>query len=465
MMIPTYKAGRVNNSANGILSLINKVKEARQDESKTEPVVDLSITFNNLREAFIDVSQSIMEIEVSYSESSAITSTKFMLNAAFAEYKNLRIRNVEDIVEYKNCVESLVASSDLITKTFTKYEKQGNLKEYFHNSGSCCLMTKDAIHKIFNDISTKRPFTLLDINCGHGQNIQSIKAECSNENVLAYGIHPGQIDNNSELEDLGRATERFIYGVEHSAKYISNKAFDMVLVSPHLTFSADENGLITFDEEFTLKNNIKYLREDGVFMFIIPRFRISTGIARILSRELSDINVYLASGSQIVVITGIRKDDFNYGVDPEEYSRLREISICDGGVYSKNKYALPESMIEIATFRGGKINKYEMDVVFNNSSAFDAMLKDMSPSKDEFEGRHSILPFTVGQLGLVLTSGCMDGLIRDENGGSHLIKGRIIKNVSRTQEVEDRKIINTSTFSNHVEIQAFLPTGELKRLS
>ena len=72
----------------------------------------------------------------------------------------------------------------------------------------------------------------------------------------------------------------------------------------------------------------------------------------------------------------------------------------------------------------------------------------------------------IGLLGLVLTSGCLDGIVEEKDGNCHLIKGRVSKQVIQT-ETNIRQGLNevTETTVNKVEINVLLPNGEFKTLA
>jgi hypothetical protein len=79
--------------------------------------------------------------------------------------------------------------------------------------------------------------------------------------------------------------------------------------------------------------------------------------------------------------------------------------------------------------------------------------------------KNPLLPFNIGQIGLVLTSGCLDGLVNEADGGCHLIKGRVSKKTQKTEFRNNHTIEVTETTVNRVEINVLLPNGEFKTLA
>ena len=83
------------------------------------------------------------------------------------------------------------------------------------------------------------------------------------------------------------------------------------------------------------------------------------------------------------------------------------------------------------------------------------VVKDQSP----------LLPFNIGQVGLVLTSGCLDGVVEEIDGVYHVIKGMTTKLTTvETDDSEEDKIKSTETISNRVKINVFTADGKFIEL-
>ena len=96
--------------------------------------------------------------------------------------------------------------------------------------------------------------------------------------------------------------------------------------------------------------------------------------------------------------------------------------------------------------------------------------KFLSPENQKVEKldetiKNPLLPFNIGQLGLVLTSGCLDGIVEEGDGYSHLIKGRVSKQTIEVETEKNNNIEITETTVNKVEINVLLPNGEFKVLA
>ena len=89
---------------------------------------------------------------------------------------------------------------------------------------------------------------------------------------------------------------------------------------------------------------------------------------------------------------------------------------------------------------------------FLNNQTQPLVIKDQSP----------LLPFNIGQVGLVLTSGCLDGIVEEVDGIYHVIKGMTTKlSETKTEVSEDNnQVKSTETISNQVKINVFTADGK-----
>ena len=96
----------------------------------------------------------------------------------------------------------------------------------------------------------------------------------------------------------------------------------------------------------------------------------------------------------------------------------------------------------------------------------DNFWKNQSIEKLSEAAKQPLLPFNIGQLGLVLTSGCLDGIIDEGDGHCHLIKGKVSKKSDIERNYNDNSEVEVQeTISNRVEINVVLPNGEFKTLA
>ena len=76
-----------------------------------------------------------------------------------------------------------------------------------------------------------------------------------------------------------------------------------------------------------------------------------------------------------------------------------------------------------------------------------------------------LLPFNIGQVGLILTSGKSDGVVEEPGDRFHVIKGRTIKYVEHLQGSMTSDEDRVDKISNRVQINAFGADGLFKEIS
>ncbi|MGL5507558.1 MAG: hypothetical protein ACRDB0_06625, partial [Paraclostridium sp.] len=78
-----------------------------------------------------------------------------------------------------------------------------------------------------------------------------------------------------------------------------------------------------------------------------------------------------------------------------------------------------------------------------------------------------LLPFNMGQICLVLTSGCLDGIIEEFDGQYHAIKGMVTKVKKTTTNTNDNNTeqMAKDVYTNIVQINIFTPDGEFIELA
>lgn len=267
---------------------------------------------------------------------------------------------------------------------------------------------------------------------------------------------------------------RYITGLINTCK-ISSGVFDTVFCNA-LNVTVDEIQSEYFTGTDKIKNEysilihaLKYLRPGGLLVYSCHSFRYTKDICSLLAKYLS--NVKIIKNEYIATVIGIRRKDKN--PDQELYARLRQLWKSDFESDSYEfKYEILPANIEVKTFRGSYVDSDIANSLLKKHNTFN----DVTLAQSNFEtNKHPLLPFSLGQLGLVLTSGCLDGVIeeKDEHGniiGCHAIKGTVQKITDRIQHNEididhPTRRITEETISNKVSINVFKPNGELMTLA
>lgn len=126
---------------------------------------------------------------------------------------------------------------------------------------------------------------------------------------------------------------------------------------------------------------------------------------------------------------------------------------------------MPGVLTPIANFQGSIIDPNELINLYNSSN----LTHEVNNLK--YKNRNTTLaspplPFNTGQIGIVLTSGCLDGIVEEDDTNCHIVKGQVIKYIDEISDYDSTEDTTTITkiTSNRSEINAFLPDGTYKRL-
>ena len=200
----------------------------------------------------------------------------------------------------------------------------------------------------------------------------------------------------------------------------------------------------------------------GVMMYIIPYYRLTMDICKILCNNFENISVYRFLDSEFskfkqVVVFGIKKERSENIADAEklsQYAMLPEkIPMID--TLTLESYVLPNTEKTVETFKGEEFNLGELKRQLAASNSINMLFEK---SKLDAMEKRPLLPLNIGQLGLIGGSGLINGYVDCDS--PHVIKGRIIKEV-RTRENEEMNTL-TETRVNKMIFNILTPNGVKK---
>ena len=441
MAIDLYSAQQYTKRLEGFKSYINKVK----------PSDDYSIVKERLLES--------IDIMLFYIEDLTLSMSKTLSDCV--QQKTL-LHTFKNTITASNNKDDLVMVTSLLDllnpepfKSYDRYklcdeasDLDSNYKDYFQ-------LDFNYLRNIRKTIANKK-VNVFSPNCFQGHNAKNFK----NEDDVLYG--QTAIHVNQARENLDRIAKGFLKG-----SVISNNFFDVLLITSQVGYveEKDKLGVVKEPKERTeIKNTLKYLRPDGLLIMTIPYTRLHPTFAMYLSKNLSNVQVVKYPGDdklKRITILGTKNVD-NKTSDPEIYRLLKLFDYNKAQNIediNENYYCLPTEELVLEYFRGSELDITDVRAAsddnmlstFINSQTDPLVLKDQSP----------LLPFSIGQVGLVLTSGCLDGVIEEMEGINHVIKGMTTKIKTTTREdLDDSKIKCTETISNQVKINVFTADGK-----
>lgn len=211
----------------------------------------------------------------------------------------------------------------------------------------------------------------------------------------------------------------------------------MFLNPPYLSV-LNESGTRSRHEKRFLIESLGCLMYGGLLIYIIPYYRLTPDICRVLVDNFDDLSVWRFTDGEFkkfkqTVILGIRKHRDTELQDTswlEQYAAEPNAAPCVSEI-GEQRYTLPAQACEVGTFKGERFNEKELEQQLRRSTSFSQM---MARSELDSGVKRPLLPLSISQIGLIGGSGMINGLIECDT--PHIIKGRIVK-VSR-METEDK---------------------------
>ena len=300
---------------------------------------------------------------------------------------------------------------------------------------------------------------LFDPCCGCGLALQALSR---NKSCQTYGI---ELDAHRAEEALSRLNRVGFGSYFHSR--VSREAFHMMLLNPPYLSVIREGGGNARSEKRFLVDSMCHLMYGGLLIYIIPHYRMTSDICRILSDNFGDITVWRFTGKEFerfkqVAIMGTRRKRQD---DPDTAASLASLAFAPDAIpelteLQENRYALPAAAKKVDLFKGAEFNVAELSEQLNRSSSFSRLFEK---NKLDSSVKRPLLPLNLGQVGLIGGSGLINGLVECDT--PHIIKGRIVKeNTVRAEDNENSRgeVISTTLFetrSNKMIFNILTPDG------
>ena len=271
---------------------------------------------------------------------------------------------------------------------------------------------------------------VFDPCCGCGKALRQI---AEGHNCFAYGV---ELDEGRAEEAQTRLHRVGMGSFFHSR--ISSEAFHLMFLNPPYLSVLREGGGRTRHEKRFLVESFCHLMIGGVLIYVIPYYRLTEDICRLLSDNFNDLSVWRFTDDEFrkfkqVAILGARK---KRAADAETAARLEKLAYAPAKIpviteLQEDRYVVPgvEKVVEV--FKGERFNEKELERQLSHSDS----IRRLMNAKSELDRgqKHPLLPLSIGQIRLVGGSSMINGLIECDT--PHIIKGRIVK-VKNTEREE-----------------------------
>ena len=316
--------------------------------------------------------------------------------------------------------------------------------------------------KIISSININRDFNVFSSRARSGSTLEKIKS-LSLDKATIYALE----EKDDLFKSCKAVCDRTIKGLLTGSR-ISNDVFDMMILTPQVSWEYKLNqtgGLVEKAEKAMFRNHIKHLRNNGIFVYTIPISRLTRDMALLISKTLDNVQVIKKEDNLLkqVIIVGTK----NQTREPREdiYAFLSKLKYEDVSSVIEIKYNVASGGIKIPDFfRGSALDEEELLNLIANSGLMNSFWE--KSINIEKQSTRPLLPFNMGQIGLVLTSGCLDGIVEEYEGQYHAIKGMVTKiRHNATTDEGNNEEVNVETISNKVQINIVTPDGNFIELA
>ena len=148
-----------------------------------------------------------------------------------------------------------------------------------------------------------------------------------------------------------------------------------------------------------------HLMIGGLLIYIIPYYRLTPDICRILGENFDDLTAWRVTDGEFkkfkqAVILGLRKkrtDDPDAGIPLERYADPAALQCVTQ--LEERRYAVPAVHKRVEIFKGERFNERELERQLSQSDSIRRLMNARS-SLDRADKR-PLLPLSIGQIGLV----------------------------------------------------------------
>ena len=382
--------------------------------------------------------------------------------------------DMPDCSAYSDKLHSAVKSFNLMTADYTKFIK--NFVPLVNKIPSGEDASAAVIGRLMNNVRTGyyptdlehvvklksalvfpkgKRINAIDTCCGCGL---ALNALAKGELADTYGI---ELD-----ESRGNEAEKHLYRVGFGSFFysrISREAFHLLFLNPPYLSVLKEGGGTARSEKKFLVDSMYHLVVGGVLIYIIPYYRLTSDICRILCDNFEDIRMFRFKDPEFkkfrqIAVMAVKKakSDGSELVDGliQQASDIDAMPTIDD--LPEGCYALPDQEKRVDIFKGAVFNLGELQRQLEASKTLDGLFEKSSLDARE---KRPLLPLNIGQVGLIGGSGLINGYVDCEN--PHILKGRIIK---ETKVIDNDDGTVTHTRVNKMIFNVLTPQG-LKKLA
>ena len=280
---------------------------------------------------------------------------------------------------------------------------------------------------------------ILDPCCGAGEALYRLAEGLNRPNAVSietYGVelHRDRAEEAERRLDRTLASDLF-------ATSIANGAFGLLLLNPPYDFDSEDKRT----EHAFLMQTTRYLAEDGLLVFIVPRSRLTVS-ARYLSTHYGQMRCWAFPQPERdtfdqVVLFGHRKAD----PVPDAHAESMVLEWAHGEPEPLRSQSYPE--FTPATAPSGDI-LFATRTVDPVAAAVEArrtglwanreITDTLWPAKDT--RTRPLMPLRRGHMAMLVAAGFLDNLVLEAEGRRILVKGRTSKEMTLVEDSPQKEV-------------------------
>lgn len=259
----------------------------------------------------------------------------------------------------------------------------------------------------------------------------------------------------SEKQLLNELTEKYLVDSTQTPRVDTN--FDIGFLDYADTFpELDFDSCIK--KPFYYVNS--HVKKFAPIIIGISEYCLSYEAISFISKYLTDVSVYRKENSEYILIMGLASKNRSDNLDV-----IHEIISQLLGIKAPNLiYDIFGEDRDDIIFRSAYIEPdYIQSNLLKNKEQINKLVAEQNKLLDGQiikDARRPLIPFSPGQLGLVLVSGDIDGIIDEGNGYYHVIKGSTYRAPVTTTEENDGVRIRTTTNNVATSVTVMLANGQ-----
>lgn len=256
---------------------------------------------------------------------------------------------------------------------------------------------------------------------------------------------------------------------------ITNRCADIVFYMPTINIGealntgSDKLGSMSRIERELIRA-MHTLQNGGIFIAVLPAFILHDEIRLAILKKLKGIRVFSCTDettTDACILVGKRIPS-SAPIDPVSIKHINEYLLADKRYNIEVRVptiAYAPEFKKMMQFRGTTVAK-EIILEKSQDTKFLDILQKKTQQTHSITDKRPLLPFTSGQLGLVLVSGELDGIIHEQSGYSHVIKGMTQKRsyTPPPSPSDSEQLVSSVVTANTVVISLFDAEGNYKRL-